>query len=69
VLQACKALLASIAGIRRDIKHLWRADTDRVVAVMAVHHERLDAGKRLPHRRGTLPGFRITRQGSHQVCD
>jgi ketosteroid isomerase-like protein len=44
VLHACEAFLASIAGIRHDIEHLWQVDTDRVVAVMTVHYQRLDGG-------------------------
>jgi ketosteroid isomerase-like protein len=45
VLHACETFLASIARIRHDIEHLWQVDTDRVVAVMTVHYQRLDAGK------------------------
>jgi ketosteroid isomerase-like protein len=45
VLAACEAFLASIAGIRHVIEHLWQVDTDRVVAVATVHYERLDGGR------------------------
>jgi hypothetical protein len=39
VVATCEAFLASIAGIRHEIEHLWQVGTDRVVAVMTVHHE------------------------------
>ena len=45
VVATCEAFLASIAGIRHVIEHLWQVDTDRVVAVMTVHYERLDGGR------------------------
>jgi ketosteroid isomerase-like protein len=45
VVATCEAFLASIAGIRHDIEHLWQVGTDRVVAVMTVHYERLDGGR------------------------
>jgi len=45
VVATCEAFLASIAGIRHEIEHLWQVGTDRVVAVMTVHYERLDGGR------------------------
>jgi ketosteroid isomerase-like protein len=45
VVATCEAFLASIAGIRHEIEHLWQVCTDRVVAVMTVHYERLDGGR------------------------
>jgi ketosteroid isomerase-like protein len=45
VVATCEAFLASIAGIRHEIEHLWQVGTDRVVALMTVHYERLDGGR------------------------
>jgi ketosteroid isomerase-like protein len=45
VVAACEAFLASIAGIRHVIEHLWQVDADRVIAVATVHYERLDGGR------------------------
>jgi ketosteroid isomerase-like protein len=45
VVQTSEGFLASLAGIRHEIEHLWQVDADWVVAVMTVHYEKLDGGR------------------------
>ncbi|HXB90614.1 nuclear transport factor 2 family protein [Mycobacterium sp.] len=63
VVAACEAFLASIAGIRHVIEHLWQVDADRVIAVATVHYERLDGG------RLTLPCANSFRVRDGEVSD
>jgi ketosteroid isomerase-like protein len=63
VVAACQAFLASIAGIRHVIEHLWQVDADRIIAVATVHYERLDGG------RLTLPCANSFRMRDGEVSD